>query len=194
MEILSLQLEELGLMHIKNYDMMLRRLCRSHDIEALKSLADVCEPVKGYKRNALSDVNALMPYTRFIDATKPDAKKARDFNNLVKQIASSTNNNDNPDNFLTLQTTLSTWYATQNSLPAVIDSNPILKEIKPLANYLVRLSYIGLQALEYVKSGRQAPPQWVDYALQVCTDSKKPHGESELMIVSGIMELIELAK
>src|SRR5258705_633278 len=46
----SIQLEELGLTHEKNVDMMLRRLTRVRGIGPLKTLASVVEPVKEFHR------------------------------------------------------------------------------------------------------------------------------------------------
>ncbi|HET8782879.1 MAG TPA: family 20 glycosylhydrolase, partial [Pyrinomonadaceae bacterium] len=43
--VISLQLEELGLMHKRNQDMMLRRLARHEDIGPLQTLVSVVEPV-----------------------------------------------------------------------------------------------------------------------------------------------------
>src|SRR6185295_2551901 len=68
------RLEEGGLAHIKNYEMMLRRLANGQDITALKTLVDVVEPAKYYDRikenNAL---NSSTPYTHVVDAALPDA-------------------------------------------------------------------------------------------------------------------------
>ncbi|HVI70493.1 MAG TPA: family 20 glycosylhydrolase, partial [Pyrinomonadaceae bacterium] len=47
---ISIQLEEFGLTHKKNQDMMLRRLVRNDDIGPLKTLVSVIEPVKEYRR------------------------------------------------------------------------------------------------------------------------------------------------
>ena len=46
LDVISFHLEELGLTHIKNYEMMLRRLTNNNDTEPLKTLIDVIEPVK----------------------------------------------------------------------------------------------------------------------------------------------------
>src|SRR6185369_3391540 len=51
LDAVSLQLEELGLTHEKNVDMLLRRLTRTNDIGPLKTLASVVEPVKEYHRS-----------------------------------------------------------------------------------------------------------------------------------------------
>ncbi|HOY99224.1 MAG TPA: family 20 glycosylhydrolase, partial [Candidatus Aminicenantes bacterium] len=53
LEPLSLQLEELGLTHLKNKDMLLRRLVRNMEVGPLRLLADAVEPLKGYKRHTL---------------------------------------------------------------------------------------------------------------------------------------------
>src|SRR5206468_10254110 len=50
LEAVSIQLEELGLTHEKNVDMMLRRLTRTKEIAPLKTLVSVVEPVKEYAR------------------------------------------------------------------------------------------------------------------------------------------------
>ena len=43
LEVVSFHLEELGLTHKKNYEMMLRRLTNNADITPLKTLVDVIE-------------------------------------------------------------------------------------------------------------------------------------------------------
>src|SRR5205807_5894773 len=47
---ISADLEWLGLTHQSSYRLMLERLTGTNDIHALKVLADVVEPVKGYAR------------------------------------------------------------------------------------------------------------------------------------------------
>lgn len=186
LDVISLQLEELGLTHEKNYDMMLRRLTRSQDVAALRMLTDVCEPVKIYARNALSDVNALSPYTRFVDAARPDAPVARRFNELATQLQTGSPDAD----FNNLKDQLQAWYQNSHSLSLILDANPVLHEVKPLAQALRDLSFIGLQAAAYVQNGQPAPESWKAFALEICQKAAKPHGEAELMIVEGIKQLI----
>ncbi len=190
MDIISLQLEEVGLTHEKNYEMFLRRLCRGNGVSELRILADISEPVKGYKRNALSEVNALSPYTRFIDATRPDAKTAREFNRAVGNLTKDRNENDL--DYIKQQCEL--WYKNHQNLSLVLDSKPILHEIKPLAENLKTIAFIGMQAVEYIRNDKVAPEQWKVYSLEKCKEASKPYGETELMIVSGISELVNKTK
>ena len=173
-------------MHIKNYEMMLRRLCQGNSITELKVLADVCEPVKRYRRNALSDVNALSPYTRFVDATRPDAGEARKFNNAVNSII----DNKNEADLVLLEETCNKWYINYQNLEIIIDENPVLHEIKPLAENLKILGFVGLQAVKYIENGQSSPAEWREYALGMCEKSREPYGEAELMIVDGVKNLI----
>ncbi len=187
MDIISLQLEEAGLTHEKNYEMMLRRLCRGNGVEELRILADISEPVKIYKRNAISDVNALMPYTRFVDATRPDAGTARTFNESVDRIL----NGDTATSVEYVESMLIKWYANNQNLEITLNENPVLHEIIPLAKNLKVIAFAGLQALNYLKENTKADSAWHDYAVNLCNEARKPYGETELMVVSGILKLIE---
>jgi len=190
MDILSLQLEELGLNHEKNYNMMLRRLCRGKGVQELRTLADVAEPVKRYRRNALSEVNALMPYTRFVDATRPDAPVSRNFNQSVENLI----NGGDEKELEYINKLLNKWFTNNQNLMNILDSNPILHEIKPLANNLKTISFLGLQAVRYLKNNEHSPEDWQSYALEICKQAKAPYGETELMVVSGIEKLIRSTK
>jgi len=190
MDVISLQLEELGLTHEKNYEMMLRRLCSGKGVQELRTLADVAEPVKRYRRNALSEVNALMPYTRFVDATRPDAPVARNFNHAIEQLI----NGGNKEDMEIINDLLNSWYTNHQNLANVLENNPNLHEIKPLANNLKVISFLGLQAVKYLKNNEHSPEEWYDYALEICKQAKTSYGETELMVVSGIEKLIRSTK
>jgi len=187
MEVVNLQLEEVGLCHEKNYEMMLRRLCRGNGVEELRILSDIAEPVKIYKRNALSTVNALMPYTRFVDATRPDAPIARNFNSAVDRLFVDKNSAD----IQHIEDKLNQWYGNNQNLEVILANNPVLHEMQPMAKNLQMVSFIGIKALNYIKTGQKTSAEWQEYALGVCKEAKKPYGETELMIVNGIIKLIE---
>src|SRR5688500_19844524 len=86
LEIIGIQLEELGLTHNKNQAMLLRRLVRNQDISALHALVSVIEPVKDYRRYQQRPQTMLSPLTGLIDAAQADAKDAREFNKIAAEI------------------------------------------------------------------------------------------------------------
>ena len=84
LELISIQLEAHGLTHLKNQDMMLRRLVRGRDTAPLKCLVDVVEPIILYDRPQWQECyTQKLPQTRLVDAAVPDARVAREFRNKI---------------------------------------------------------------------------------------------------------------
>ena len=189
--IISLQLEELGLMHKKNQDMMLRRLVRNDEIGPLKTLVSVVEPVKEYRRYQQRPQNMLSPLTGVIDAATPDAEGARKFSWMVKEFLA-----DDPRYQLyraELTQMLSGWQTAGASLGPMIDRSPALKEIKPLANNLSQLGDVGLEAISYLKLGMPPPREWRETSLAKIDEAAKPYGALELVVIGGMKQLVNTA-
>jgi hexosaminidase len=89
----SAQLEDVGLLHQKNPEAMLRRwvdgvaagneLSRNKTISEIKSLVAIVEPVKGYQRGSLQNATQFTPLTRLADIAQPDSEQAREFSKAV---------------------------------------------------------------------------------------------------------------
>ncbi|NOX96801.1 MAG: family 20 glycosylhydrolase [Nitrospirae bacterium] len=187
--VVSLRLEELGLLHEKNYGMMLRRLANSHDITALKTLVDVLEPVKGYKRGSLREYTSYSPLTRVVDAARPDAVVARHFRELVNSYLSG--NKGTKDEIVSW---LNLWKNNHGKLLIVINRSPILKEVEPLSRDLSDLAGVGLQALKFRNEHKKPSEEWIQENLIKIEKAKEPRGETELMIVSAVEKLVESSK
>ena len=87
--VVSMQLEELGLTHERNGDVLLRRLAAGADLAPLRVLADVVEPVKGYQRGGQQPaMTTLGPLTHLVDAVSTDSMGAREVNSLVEHLLS----------------------------------------------------------------------------------------------------------
>jgi hexosaminidase len=186
--IISLQLEELGLTHKRNQEMMLRRLVRHDDIGPLKTLVSVIEPVKEYRRYQQRPQTMLSPLTGVVDAALPDAEGARKFSWMVSEFL-----NDAP-RFQLYRTELSEmlgdWQTSGASLGPVIDRSPALKEIKPLAQNLSQLGETGLEALSYLKLGMPPPAGWRDASVAKVDEAAKPYGALEFAVVSSMKQLV----
>lgn len=192
MDIISLQLEELGLTHIKNQAMMLRRLTGGKDIHPLKILVDVMEPLKIYKRhNEGVTYTVFSPLTRLVDAALPDARKARNFNNLTDAFIK------NPKCEKTaglLLKNLKLWQSNHERLLSTIQSSPVLKEIETLSADLSKIAGIAIHAIELIKEGKQPCNQFLEDSKKALEAAKKPRGHAELMIVSPIQKLIDRSR
>jgi hexosaminidase len=186
--IVSLQLEELGLTHKRNQEMMLRRLVRHDDVGPLKTLVSVIEPVKEYRRYQQRPQTMLSPLTGVVDAALPDAEGARKFSWMVSEFL-----NDAP-RFQLYRTELSEmlgdWQTSGASLGPVIDRSPALKEIKPLAQNLSQLGETGLEALSYLKLGMPPPAGWRDASVAKVDEAAKPYGALEFAVVASVKQLV----
>jgi hexosaminidase len=188
LEIVSLQLEELGLTHNKNGDMMLRRLARSEDISALRTLVSILEPVKEYRRNQMRPQTMLSPLTGLIDAARPDSAAGRKFGSLTDQFLG-----DAPRFQLhreQLKKTFTNWHDASIALEPIIDRSPSLEEARPLAKNLSELATIGLEALAYLESGVAPAPGWRDTRLARLDEVEKPKAALEFVVVSTVRKII----
>jgi len=189
--VVSLQLEELGLLHKKNQEMMLRRLVRNDDIGPLRTLVSVIEPVKEYRRNQQRPQTMLSPLTGVIDAALPDSETARRFQWMVSEFL-----NDAPRYQLyraELSEMLGDWQTAGASLNPMIDRSPALKEIKPLAHNLTQLGETGLEALTYLKLGMPPPRDWREQSLAKVEEAAKPYGALEFVVIAGVRQLVNAA-
>lgn len=186
--VISLQLEELGLAHKKNQDMMLRRMLRSDDIGPLKTLVSIVEPVKEYRRYQQRPQTMLSPLTGVVDATWPDSEAARRFTWMVDAFLA-----DAP-RFQMYRTELSemlaNWQTSGAMLEPLIDRSPSLKEVKPLAANLSVLGETGLEALSYLKLNVPPTPEWRTASLLKMDEAAKPYGALEFMVIASMRKLI----
>ncbi|HEY0728171.1 MAG TPA: family 20 glycosylhydrolase, partial [Pyrinomonadaceae bacterium] len=188
MAVISLQLEELGLAHKKNQDMMLRRMLRSDDIGPLKTLVSIVEPVKEYRRYQQRPQTMLSPLTGVVDAAWPDSETARKFGLMVDAFLA-----DAPRFQIyrsELGQMLANWQTSGATLEPLIDRSPSLKEVKPLAANLSVLGETGLEALSYLKLGVPATAEWRTASLLKMDEAAKPYGALEFMVVPSIRKLI----
>ena len=187
LDILEIQLEEHGLAHIKNQEMILRRLANSNNIIALKNLVDVVEPLEGYKRHHYDIIyQQHSPYSRVVDAAYPESKLARKFKNLVDDYLKS--HKDNLAN--EIQYYLNQWISNHDSLELIINHSPILKEIEPLSYNLKQVSIIGLETLSFLASKQKPKADWFDKSLLIVNDAKKSYGHVEFAIIEPIEKLL----
>lgn len=189
---ISLQLEEHGLTHEKNYEMLLRRLTGDRDIAALKTLVDVLEPVKGYVRGRLKPHTSYSPLTRVVDAARPDAAEARRFRIAVDRYLAGLESGDSLAN--SLMYILRGWKENHLHLSVIITRSPPLAEIASMSEDLSRVADIGVESLGYIQSGVRGDVAWEKEALEAIEKAKEPRGQTELMILPAIEKLVARAR
>jgi hexosaminidase len=186
--VISVQLEELGLTHKKNRDMLLRRLVQNEDVTELRTLASVIEPVKEYRRYQMRPQTMLSPLTGLIDAVPADSEGARKFATMVNGLLG-----DAPRFELYKQQMLETfteWHDSSLALKPIIDRSPALEEVRPLAQNLGELAIAGKEALAYLSSGTPAPTEWRQASLSRIDDVAKPKAALEFVVILSLRKLV----
>lgn len=183
----SLQLETYGLTHIKNYDMMLRRIANNYDIEVLKNFVNAVKPLYTYSRDRPHIFKSYYPLTRIVDAALPDPRSGRLFNNSVDELLA--NETIDNDNYEKVKSCLKIWKDNHERLLPLINSKPILKEVAPLSEDLSKVSAIGLESLELIKENKKADSVWIAASNEIIKAAAVPKGEIELAILSSIQKL-----
>ncbi|HEV8135083.1 MAG TPA: family 20 glycosylhydrolase [Pyrinomonadaceae bacterium] len=191
LSIISVQLEELGLTHERNVDVLLRRLVNSKDIAPLKLLVSLVEPVKEYRRGEQRPSTMLSPLTGFVDAARPDSESARRLRKAVDDFLS-----DAPRFQLRasdLEKTFKEWRDSEPALTGLIDRSMALHEVKPLAIDVHNLSNAGLEALQFITSGQTPPLEWSQTKSALLNEAAKPKGAVELVVVTSVRQLVTAA-
>jgi hexosaminidase len=180
LDIISNKLERIGAMHKRNQDVIIRNISNYNNMEVVKVLVDVCEPMKVYSRNPGGTMyNTFSPYTKFADACVVDAIGARDFDKLVRNFIKE--NND--ENKQKLNDTFRVWKKNHSKFLEIVNTSPILEEVAMKSKYLNELGKIGLKALEL----NNISPLELKTALKnINTMSEDEGGRTELAITESM--------
>ena len=188
LERVSIQLEELGLTHERNRDVLLRRLVGARDVSALRVLADVVEPVKGYQRGGQQKWSTLGPLTHLVDAVSTDNPGALQARRLIDGLLS-----DVP-RFAAgrphLRDTFTAWRDSKPALDALILRAPGLAEVKPLVADLADLGAVGLDALAMLSLNSTPTDARRDEMIAILDRAARPKAALEFPFVPILRELV----
>jgi hexosaminidase len=185
LEVVSRELNGVGLTHRSSYTLMLTRLVGTGSPEVPHTLADVLEPVKRYEREDAREYTSFTPLNRLVDAVRPESEKARLFAGMVDHL------NANKDQ---VRRQLTTWRDSREELLPLLQQSALLEEDIPVAEDLSAVARAGLEALSYLDSGKQAPQAWVREQSVLLDLAAKPHAEMLLMIVAPVRKLVAAAQ
>jgi hexosaminidase len=187
----SLQLEWLGLTHNSARRRMLQRMAGSEDISALRTLADVVEPVKDYNRwsDEKGPIDFHAPLTRMIDAVYPESDIARRFGDSVKKYVQSGYKDQAAEAQIRAQ--LIAWRDNDARAQTLLARSFLLNEIAPLSQELSTLGTTGLDALDYLDKAQPSPDSWRTQQLTGIEQAKKPVAGLLLMVVAPVQQLVD---
>ncbi len=189
LEVVSFRLEELGLTHEKNYEMMLRRLTGGRCTAPLRTLVDLVEPLKYYTRGQYRDFTQYSPYTRVMDAARPDQKEAREFRRMMSDWLKG--GARNAETASRLRCRLELWRENHEKLQPTIAVSPILWEIEPLSIHLRDCAVAGLELMDAASGAAKPSDERLKEIADLFKAAKAPVAQVELMIMPALEELLE---
>ncbi|HTP88863.1 MAG TPA: family 20 glycosylhydrolase [Bryobacteraceae bacterium] len=187
LEPFSRDLEWLGLRHRENPRLMLQRLAGSGNPGALKTLASMVEPVKGYQREETNKYMQQTPLNRMVDAASPESDTAREFNALASRAKAD------PRARARLRVMLTEWRDNDAVLRPMLGQSFLLKELIPVSQNLTMLATAGLGALNAVDTHRKLASKAHARLLAAVDEGAKPHAELLIAIAPGVRALVEAA-
>ena len=179
---ISFRLEELGLTHIRNKEVILRNVANNQNTQALDEFTNVCEPLKGYKRNkGGTEYQMYSPFTLFADACTPDAKDSLAFDAAVTQYLA----NKSPENKAKVIAFFNKWITMNKGLLELSANAPLIQPILPLSKKLTDASQELILVLEN-KSALKADD--LKKLIEQC--NSKDHADVELSVYESLKKLI----
>ena len=182
----SFHLEELGITHLKNRDVILRNMTNNQDISALVTLSKICEPLKIYNRNkGGTEYKSFSPFTLFADACTADAEDAISFNSSVNDFIES--KNEASLNYI--QNELKIWFNNHKAF-LTIQGNPKIKPLENLSHTLSQTASILNNAL----TDKTLSLAQYHKLTNLMSELKKPYVDVELAIIAPLQKLINQCK
>ena len=182
MKAISLQLEELGITHIRNKEVLLRNISNNQTNTALEDFSNICEPLKLYTRNSEgTEYKTYSPFTLFADACTPDATDALDFDEAVNNYLK----NKSTENQILVTNYLKKWISVNTSLIELSNNAPLIQPLLPLSKSLSELSQQLLLTLE---NKQVVDPGKLKNLLEQC--NSKEHADVELAVYNSLKKLI----
>jgi len=192
----SALLSEAGLRHESYIAPALKRLAGDRasetDLNALRQLVDLLEPVKAYTRSKYQPGHTqLLPLTGLVDCCRPDSASSREFSGLVDNLLSSSPSSDADQR---IKEALTAWRAVSALLlKRLPELSPNLSEAESMLHDLADVSAAGLMACERLQQGGTLTPNEARSALDAVQRAGKPRSAVELPATKALERLINAA-
>jgi len=196
LEVISQRLEWLGLTHRSQPRKMLQRIAgraTPEEFAALKTLAEIVEPVKDYTRGESTSYQAITttPLNHMVDAVPPESDTARRFGELVdKFISTSCLDGDTREQ---LRVQFTAWRDNDSKLQPLAGRSFLVQEVAARSQDLALLGLWGLEALDLIAHGQSMAESGKAQKLSILETIQKPKAQLLLIPASTIQKLIEVA-
>ena len=176
-----------GIEPLATTEQMLERMSGELDPVALRVLASVVQPPRGYARGGLKQYTSLTPLNRLVDAVPPESETAREFKEICKRIAAG---NATPQDWQQARDWLVLWRDNDAKLEPALAKSDLTEELAPVSQSLHQMAEIGLQALDSLQKGEVMSADAQKQNLATISAAEKPQAVL-LLTVAPSVELLE---
>ncbi len=194
MEDVSEKLEWLGLTHRTYYRKMLQRIAgpaTPEEFAALKTLADVVEPVKDYtrERTAPAEPTSLTPLNRIVDAVPLESDAARHFRESMDRFLSVSCREPAVQSRLHEQ--FKRWSENDAAFQSLAQRSSLAREGAGRSQDLSTLGDIGLEALAILSKGEPGSDAWRAQKTQTIQNILQPKAQLLLLPATSVLDLVD---
>jgi len=196
LDAIGARLEWLGLTHRTYYHKMLQRIAgpaTPEEFSALRTLANVVEPVKDYSREqtAAAEPTSQTPLNRVVDAVPLESDSGRHFSELVDKFLAGTCRDSAAANQLRRQLTL--WSQNDATFASLGQKSFLAKEVVATSRDLAAIGNAGLRALDAIAARAPFSTDQLTQLNAVLAEAAKPKTQLLLMPVPAVRKLVDAA-
>ncbi len=186
LSVISFRLEELGLTHLKNRNVILRNIANGYHIDALIKLTKVCQPLQKYSRNkGGTEYKSYSPFTLFADACTTDALDAFRFDAAVNAFIGGGKTSKK-----TLESMLHQWVDNHDELSELKGKTPLVNEPLELSLALKDVSVFLLKILKQEGVSKVDSTEFI----KLISKAKEPHADVEIVVHEAFTKLFAYLK
>lgn len=196
LDVISEWLEWFGLTHRSQPRKMLQRIAgpaTPEEFAALRTLAEVVEPVKDYTRGESTSYTAITttPLNHLVDAVPPESDVARRFDQKVNAFVAGSCRDANVAAQLRAQ--LTRWHDNDAALQSLAQKSSLVKEVALNSQDLSAVAAIGLTALDAIAKGTPLADDAKSQATATIAAASK--GKAQLLLIPAptMQKLVDAA-
>jgi len=187
----SLQLEEVGLTHLSGPDVMLRRLAGTSDIEPLRELLRLVEPLSLGQRQRARRATQLTSLTALGDIASPDAPARRELAALIAAFLRDPARDQASRQALARE--FQHWQELDATIARLAANSPQLQDAQGVAANLSELGTAGQEALAMLGEGKPATTEWTAAKVALLERAAAHQGLLRLAVVPPLRALVTAA-
>lgn len=191
LDLVSQKLGYYGVRHRLITEEMLERMSGDPHPVALRVLADVVQPPRGYERQQLRNFVDFTPLNRLDDAVPPESETARKFDQIALRIVAG---RAIPEDWQRARQWMVLWRDNDARLEPLLARSFLTEDLAPVSRNLSQTATIGLQALDDLQNKRPVSADVQSRNIEFLETAAKPHAVLLLMVAPSVEKLVKATR